>query len=101
MKFSGDKDLLHRVMDRSRAPKIPPLLHMGNFILNCKNKAKNFNDHFAKQCTLLINNCILPELTYLTEKRMETVIMNDANILSLVHNLNPKRPLGSDAFTLL
>ena len=57
--------IIHRVMNKSRAPKIPPLLDMGNFVLNCKDKAKLFNDHFAKQCTLLIDDCILPEFIYL------------------------------------
>ena len=91
--------IIHRVMNKSRAPKIPPLLHMGNFVLNCKDKAKLFNDHFAKQCTLLINDCVLPEFTYLTDKRIESVAINDANILSLVRNLNPNKAAGSDGIS--
>ena len=40
--------IIHRVMNKSRAPKIPPLLHMGNFVLNCKEKAKLFKRPFCK-----------------------------------------------------
>ena len=86
-------------MNKSRAPKIPPLLHMGNFVLNCKEKAKLFNDHFAKQCTLLINDCVLPEFRYLTDKRMEAINVTDDNILSLVRNLNPNNAAGSDGIS--
>ena len=86
-------------MNKSRAPKIPPLLHMGNFVINCTEKAKLFNDHFAKQCTLLINDCVLPEFTYLTDKRIETVTINDDNILSLIRGLNPNKAAGSDGIS--
>ena len=91
--------IIHRVMNKSRAPKIPPLIHMGNFVLKCTEKAKLFNDHFAKQCTLLINDCFLPEFTYLTDKRIETVTLNNANILSLVRNLNPNKAAGPDGIS--
>ena len=91
--------IIHRVMNKSRAPKIPPLLHMGNFVLNCTEKAKLFNDHFAKQCTLLINDCVLPEFEYLTDKRIESVTITDANILLLVRSLNPHKAAGSDGIS--
>ena len=73
--------------------------HMCNFVLNFKDKAKILNDHFSKQCTLLINDCILPKLTYSTDKRIETVTMNDADILSLLHNLTPNKAAGPDGIS--
>ena len=72
---------------------------MGNFVLNCTEKAKLFNDHFAKQCTLLINDCVLPEFNYLTDKRIESVTITDANILLLVRSLNPHKAAGSDGIS--
>ena len=86
-------------MNKSRAPKIPPVLHLGNFVLNCKDKAKIFNDHFAKQCTLLINDCIMPNFQYLTDKRIETIPLTDENIFSLIWNLNPNKAAGSDGIS--
>ena len=38
--------IINRVMNKCRAPKIPPLLVNNLFILNCKEKAKYFNDFF-------------------------------------------------------
>ena len=48
--------IINRVMNKSRAPKIPPLLVNNTFILNCCEKAKLFNDFFSKQCTPIINS---------------------------------------------
>ena len=38
--------IINRVMNKCRAPKIPPLLVNNVFILNCREKAKLFNDLF-------------------------------------------------------
>jgi hypothetical protein len=38
--------IIHHVMNKSRAPKIPPLLFNGRFILSCADKAAIFNDFF-------------------------------------------------------
>ena len=42
--------IINRVMNKSRAAKIPPLLVNNAFILNCSEKAKIFNDFFSRQC---------------------------------------------------
>ena len=39
--------IIHRVMNKCRALKIPPILNGGTFILNCIDKAKHFNEHFS------------------------------------------------------
>ena len=38
----------NRVMNKCRAPKIPPLFVNNLFILNCREKAKYFNDFFCQ-----------------------------------------------------
>ena len=48
--------IINKVMNKSRAPKIPPVLVNNVFILNLKEKAKQFNDFFSKQCKLIIND---------------------------------------------
>ena len=39
--------IINRVMNKCRAPKIPPLLINNRFILDCKEKVKLFNDFFC------------------------------------------------------
>ena len=46
--------IINRVMNKSRDPKISPLLVNNTFILNCCEKAKLFNAIFSKQCTPII-----------------------------------------------
>ena len=44
--------LINRVMNKCKAPKIPPLLVNNKFIINCKEKATEFAYFFASQCKL-------------------------------------------------
>ena len=44
--------IINRVMNKCRAPKIPPLLVNNMFILNCREKARLFNDYFSQQCNV-------------------------------------------------
>ena len=40
--------IIYRVMNKTRAPKIPPILDHGTFIISCKENAKLFNDFLCK-----------------------------------------------------
>ena len=40
---------INRVMNKCRAPKVPPLLVNNIFILNCREKVKCINDFFPQQ----------------------------------------------------
>ena len=86
-------------MNKCRAPKIPPIFDTGVFILNCQEKAKLFNDHFAKQCFLILNDSILPEFSFITDKRISSISITDENILSLVRDINPNKAAGSDGIS--
>ena len=55
--------IINRVMNKCRAPKIPPLLINNVFIMNCREKAKIFNDFFSNQCRLIIMMVSYPILT--------------------------------------
>ena len=48
--------IINRVMNKCRVPKIPPLLVNNRFILDCRAKAKHFNDFFSQQCKTIINS---------------------------------------------
>ena len=83
-------------MNKCRAPRIPPILDGGVFILNCVDKAKLFNEYFTKQCKLIVNSSLLPEFNFITNKRIDSVPIDDKAILSLIRNLNPNKAAGSD-----
>ena len=92
--------LINKVLNKSAAPKIPPLLCNNRFILNCTEKAKLFNDFFSKQCKLIVNNSTLPRLlNYHTEKRLNQITINIEDIASLIKKINPNKATGSDGIS--
>ena len=76
--------IINRVMNKCRAPKIPPLFVNNMFILNCCEKAKSFNDLFSKQCRPIINNSVLPPLNLLTDKKIDHISLQCDEITSLI-----------------
>ena len=88
--------IINRVMNRCRAPKIPPLFDNGTFIVSAKEKACEFMKYFSAQCKLLVNNSTLPEFQYLTDKRLSNIPISNSNILHLIRGLNKNKSSGSN-----
>ena len=86
-------------MNKCRAPKVPPLLVNNMFILNCREKAKLFNDFFSKQCTLVTTSSLLPALNLLTDKKIDHISILCDEIISLIRNINPNKASGSDGIS--
>ena len=57
--------IINNIMNKCRAPKIPPLLVNNRFVMISRDKARYFNDFFSNQCKSIINNSVLPALTFL------------------------------------
>ena len=81
--------IINGVMNECRAPKIPPLLVNNLFILNCREKARYFNDYFSQQCKPVINNSVLPILRLLTNKKIDHATIENDEIISLIGKINP------------
>ena len=86
--------IINRVMNKCKAPKIPPLLINNRFILDCKEKAKLFNDFFSQQCKPIINSSVLPISFFLTEKRIYQLNIGNGEIIALIRNINPNKATG-------
>ena len=91
--------IINRVMNKWRALKIPPLFVNNVFILNCREKARYFNDYFSQQCKSVINNSVLPILRFLTNKRIDHVSIENVEIISLIRKINPNKATGSDGIS--
>ena len=91
--------IINRVMNKCRAPKIPPLLVNNMFILNCREKAKLSNDHFSNQCRSITTSRVLPPLNSLTYKKIAHIPIQSDEILALIRNLNPNKASGSDGIS--
>ena len=66
------------------------------FILNCREKAILFNDHFSKQCRTITTSSVLLPLNPLTDKKNDHIPIQSDEILALIRNLNPNKASGSD-----
>ena len=83
--------IINIVMNKCRAPKITPLLVNNMFILNCREKAKLFNDNFSKQCRPITTSSVLLPLNPLTDKKNDHIQSDE-----ILRNLNPNKASGSD-----
>ena len=88
--------IINKVLNRSKAPKIPPLLVDNKFILDCKKKATLFTKFFCKQCSLICNNSVLPPISYKTNNRIDKFPISSENILTILHKLNANKATGPD-----
>ena len=86
---------LSTVMNKFRAPKIPPLL----INMDCSEKAKRFNDFFSHQCKPIINSSVLLNLILLTDKRIDHLTIGDNDIVALIRNINPNKATSSDGIS--
>ena len=87
------------MINKCRAPKIPPLLVNNLFIFNCREKAKYINDFFAQQCKPVINRSVLPTLSFLTNSRVDHISIENDDIISLIRKINPDKATGSDGLS--
>ena len=52
--------ILHCFLNKRKTPKIPPIRHNNAIVTNITEKANIFNIFFARQCSLLETNSVLP-----------------------------------------
>ena len=83
-------------MNKCRATKLPPLLVNNTFILNCRKKAKLFNDLISKQCSPITTSSVLLPINPLTDQKIDHIPIQSDEILALIRNLNPNKASGSD-----
>ena len=83
-------------MHKCKAPRIPPILSDNEFIINSRRKATIFAKYFSLQCKPLINDSVLPDITYLTENRLDGLVVTSEEIIFLIRNLNIGKSCGPD-----
>ena len=87
---------LKKLINKSSATIIPPILFNGSFITNFKEKCCIFNDYFKNQCTLLPTTSVLPPLVITTDLRLSSVSFTEKDIVSHIRKLNINKANGHD-----
>ena len=88
--------LVNRIMNKCKAPKIPPILFDNKFITDCKDKATIFARFFTQQCQALFHGSTLPPFSHLTHSRFDHVTIASEEITSLIRSLNKGKASGPD-----
>ena len=88
--------IVNKVMNRCKAPKIPPILLNHSFVTNCQMKCNIFAKYFSEQCKLIAISSVLLPFSYSTNERFNVVIIDEGEILSLIRAINPTKSSGPD-----
>ena len=70
----------NKIINKKRFSNIPPLLENGVFVTNFQTKANIFNDHFVEQCSVIMNDSVLPNLV----SRCDSLLSNVELLLKIV-----------------
>ena len=87
---------LKKLINKSTATIIPPILHNGSFVTNFKEKCSIFNEYFKNQCTLVATSSVLPPLEITTDLRLNKVNFTEKDIVGHIRNLNINKANGHD-----
>ena len=93
--------IVNKLLNKTKAPKIPPLLIENKFVVECKAKAAAFNKYFASQCKPLVNGSVLPALNILTPARLNSIEITNEDITCILKSLNQGKASGPDEISVL
>ena len=87
---------LKKLINKSNATIIPPILFEGSFVTNFKEKCCIFNDYFKSQCTLVATSSVLPPFEITTDLRLNRVVFTEKDIVCHIRKLNINKAHGHD-----
>ena len=93
--------ILKTFLNNKKIRCIPPIYHNKNYITDFKEKAKVFNDFFAKQCALVENSSKLPTNSFKRANNLlSTISFTKDDIAKIIKNLNLNKAHGFDMISI-
>ena len=92
--------ILNKLINKCRIPRIPPLLLDNKLVICCKEKACLFNTFFLAHCKPNVNASVLPVFSYLTNSRLGAINFTDDEVKSLILSMNPNKSHGCDNISI-
>ena len=88
---------LNKIVNKKKVTNIPPLLENELFVTDFQNKAEIFNNYFVQQCSLNMNDSILPR-SYITRcnNLLETIEIDADKVLKIIRSLDCNKAHGWD-----
>ena len=89
--------LLKAMLNDKKVPCIPPVFHDNKFLPDFSKKADLFNSFFAKQCSVIENNSVLPAWTIpVTDQYLANIEFMKDDIKRIICKLDPNKACGHD-----
>ena len=93
--------LLKTMLNDKKVPCIPPIFHDNKFVTDFSKKADLFNSFFAKQCSIIENNSVLPSSTIpVTDQYLANIEFTKNDIKRIICKLDPNKDHGHDMISI-
>ena len=93
--------LLKTMLNDKKVPCIPPIFQDNKFITDFSKKAGLFNSFFAKQCSVIENNSVLPSSTNpITDQYLANIESTKDDIKRIICKLDPNKAHGHDMISI-
>ena len=93
--------LLKTMLNDKKVPCIPPIFHDNKFVTDFSKKADLFNSFFAKQCSIIENNSVLPSSTIpVTDQYLANTEFTKDDIKRIICKLDPNNAHGHDMISI-
>ena len=88
--------IVNNLLNKCKAPRIPPVVIAGKFVSSCKEKASHFNNFFTSQCQPFINTSTLPDPHPRTNAKLDIFEVTNVNLKSILIVLKANKAHGHD-----
>ena len=93
--------LLKTMLNDKKVPCIPSIFHDNKFITDFNKKANLFNSFFAKQCSIIENNSVLPSSTNpITDQYLANIEFKKDDIKRIICKNDPNKAHGHDMISI-
>ena len=89
------------MLNEKKVPCIPPIFDNNKFVTDLSKKAHLFSSFFAKQCSIIENNSVLPSSTIpVTDQYLANIEFTKDDIKIIISKLNPNKAHGHDMISI-
>ena len=93
--------ILNQFLHKKKTPRIPPIRDASDVLIaDVPKKANIFNSFFARQCSLIATDSVLPPESFATNLRLDEILLDEAKILALIRALDNKKAHGWDEISI-
>ena len=93
--------LLKSMLNDKKVPCIPQIFHYNKIVTDFSKKAHLFHSFFAKQCSIIENNSVLPSSAIpITDQCLANIEFTKDDIKRVICKLDPNKAHGHDLISI-